>query len=363
MQQDNADLSGEKREEVKGEVKEEKQEKFDFRNQQVREIVEEIWKEQEKKLEMIEDELDPNVHPDYQEVFDFTVEDMSIQCFYNNIYGPKKHEDVPEKYFWHTYLEENKNYDIEFSPGWDENDPDTQIPDYFKDENKTIEDFSEEQLKESFNEIKSAKVTFKYVHPLNNTIGPSKCDVIEKVTTYFVSPMKFICRVFVVNMGFTYWDYFNPMGISIVEQKYDKRKNKFSVHLRYFFRVNFVKSVMFFQNKIKTEAVNETTKWYKDFIGPMISKYLERQKPKFKRPLPKIKKKMTKADKLRMQMEDMETTHEEELQILRKDYETKISDLNQEIEQMKDQNAQLAKRLYIAIVCFLLLAVLLKLFS
>jgi hypothetical protein len=363
VQQNNINLSGEKAEEIKGEEPENGGAKLDFRNQQTRDLVDEICEEQEKKVELIEDELDPDSHPDYQQVFELTLDDMTIQWFYNNIYGPKRHEDIPDKYFWHTYLEENKNYDIEVTTGWDQNDPDTEIPDYYKDMNKTVEDFSPEELKESFSQIKSAKVTFKYVHPLNNAIGPSKCDVIETVTTYFISPMKFIWRAFVVNMGFTYWDYFNPMGISIVEQKYDKKKNRFSVNLRYFFRVNFVKSVMFFQNKIKTEAINETTKWFKDFIGPMITQYLERHQSKFKRPLPKLKKKMTKADRLRMQIEDMEIAHEEELQVLRKDYESQISVLNQEIQQVREQNDQLAKRLYIAIVCFLLLAILLKSFS
>lgn len=38
---------------------------------------------------------------------------MTLQFFYNRIYGPKEHDDAEDKNFWRVYLDEQKNYDIE----------------------------------------------------------------------------------------------------------------------------------------------------------------------------------------------------------------------------------------------------------
>jgi hypothetical protein len=64
-------------------------------------------------LEEIKDELDPNWHPDYEEINEFTIDNMTLQFFYNRIYGPKEHDDAEDKNFWRVYLDEQKNYDIE----------------------------------------------------------------------------------------------------------------------------------------------------------------------------------------------------------------------------------------------------------
>jgi hypothetical protein len=135
---------------------------------------------------------------------------------------------------------------------------------YFADESKTVEDYTPEELKEAFGKVNSYKREIKFTHPLSQPIGPKECSVVEKQTAYFISPKKFIIRGLTCNSGFTFSDAFNPMTITIVEQNYDKKKNKLSLSLQTFFRVNFVKSVMFFEKKIRTEANKETTMCYKD---------------------------------------------------------------------------------------------------
>jgi len=362
----NANLSGEKAEEIKGQEAipgDDSQLKSDMKNAQTRDAIDELWNDLNKKTADIDDEIDPNSHEDYQLLYENTIEDMSIQCLYNKLYGPHKHEEQPDKYFWNVYLEENKNYDISISTDWEKEDAADIIPQFYRDDSKIIEDYSIEELKEDFSDMKNVKMECTYVHPLNHSIGPSKCDIVETHNTYFVSPMKFIVRGFVDNKGFMYCDCFNPMSICIVEQKYDKKKNKFSVHMKYYFRVNFVKSVRFFQNKIRTEAINETTKTYKESFDPVTEKYLEKFQPQFKRPIPVLKKKLTKSAKLMMKMEDMETEHEEQVATLKKSYEQQISKLSQELESVKEVNSQLSTRLYMAIGLFLLLLFIFKAFS
>ena len=212
---------------------------------------------------------------------------------------------------------------------------------YFTDESKIIEDYSIEEMKEMFDEINSSKNKVTYTHPLKQTFGPSKCDIAETHTHYFISPTKFIVRNFVENFGFTFWDCFNPMYTHIIEQKYDKKKNKFSVSIKYYFRVNFVKSVMFFQSKIKTEAQKETKSTINEILCPMIREYLSEFSERFIRPIPKSKKKMTKVAKLQLEIEDLQTENEENMNKLKKDYESQISSLNQELTESKEENEAL----------------------
>lgn len=91
----------------------ENQHKLDLKSAQVREQIYEICKENEFKLEQIQDELDPNSHPEYEEINDITVENMTLQFFYNRIYGPKEYDDGEGRNFWRVFLDEQKNYDIE----------------------------------------------------------------------------------------------------------------------------------------------------------------------------------------------------------------------------------------------------------
>lgn len=153
------------------------------------------------------------------------------------------------------------------------------------------------------------------------------------------------------------------MGIHIAEQIYDKKKNKLSVTFRLYFRVNFLKSVMFFENKIRNGASEETKKVYQDFFVPMIIKYLAKYEPRFVRPIPKIKKKLTKADKLQLQIEDMQTEHEDEILALKKDYEKQIVTLKQLLENSNEERAVLAQRIQIIAGALLVLVLLLILYS
>lgn len=150
------------------------------------------------------------------------------------------------------------------------------------------------------------------------------------------------------------------MGITIVEQLYDKKKNKFSVNFKYNFRVNFVKSVMFFQNKIKSEALNETTKVYKSIVEPMITEYLANYQDQFKRPAPKIKKKMSKAARLQMQLEDLQADHEEQIKVLKKEHDTKINELQEKLNILHSEHTNLNLKLKGGIAGLILLIILYK---
>lgn len=152
------------------------------------------------------------------------------------------------------------------------------------------------------------------------------------------------------------------MSITIVTQHYDKKKNKLSVTFKHYFRVNFVKSVMFFQGKIKSEAINETSGIYKNSLEPMIIKHLSKFQENFKRPIPKIKKKLSKAAKLQMQIEDMEAEHEDQLKSIQKNYETQISQLKEEMSSLESKNNSLNQRFKIMLAVMILLIVTYKLF-
>lgn len=233
--------------------------------------------------------------------------------------------------------------------------------DFFKDENKTIEDFDIEEIKEQFKEIKHTKLQMKYTHPLTQAFGPSKCDIQETQTAYFVSPTKIVIRYFIEQFGFTFCDWFNPMGIVVLEQDYDKKKNKFSVNLQFFFRVDFVKSVSFFKSKIKNEALAATQKVYSEYFDPMVTEYMAKYQPKFVRPVPKLKKKMTKAAKLQLQIEDMEADHQEEIAKLRKDYESQVSALKNQLEQASVDHNTVLLRVKIAAVVAVFVLIIFKL--
>jgi methyl-accepting chemotaxis protein len=133
------------------------------------------------------------------------------------------------------------------------------------------------------------------------------------------------------------------MGIHIAEQMYDKKKNKLSVSVQIYFRVNFVKSVMFFEKKIKTEAIEQTKKMYDYNFIPVIIQYLAKLMPRFVRPIPKIKKKLTKADKLLVQIDDMQTEQEEEILALKKDFDKQLSTLKQTLEDLNEQHDTLTR--------------------
>lgn len=161
-----------------------------------------------------------------------------------------------------------------------------------------MENYTIEELEQAFSEIKSVKFRVRYTHKLTQTFGPPQCDVAETHTAYFISPTKIIIRMIVENFGFMYCDYFNPMSITIIDQGYDKKKNKFSVNFKHFFRINFVKSVMFFQSKIKSEAISATHKAYNTYVMPLIKEYMQKYQDKFVRPVPKTEKKSKVPDLL-----------------------------------------------------------------
>lgn len=208
-------------------------------------------------------------------------------------------------------------------------------PEYFTDEAKIVEDYSIEELKGIFSDQKSSKFVVSYTKPLKQTLGPKQWGIKESLTHYFISPTKFIIRGFVENFGFTFWDCFNPMNIQIVEQLYDKKKNSFKIEVKMYARVNFVKSVMFFQNKIKTEAKKEVTSVYPDIYTPLVKEYLKEFQPKFVRAVPKSKKKLTKVAKLKLELEDLQTEHEEVLAKLSKDHEKEMGDVKDQLEEVK----------------------------
>lgn len=97
---------------------------------------------------------------------------------------------------------------------------------------------------------------------------------------------------------------------------------------------------MFFKKKIWNETKKETTTTFTDILVPKIEKYLSPSFSKFVRPIPKTKKKLTKSDKLKMQLEDMEVEHEEQITELKKDFDHKVKAKEEELEQTKEQLEQ-----------------------
>lgn len=120
---------------------------------------------------------------------------------------------------------------------------------------------------------------------------------------------------------------------------------------------------MFFQGKIKTEAVNETKKVSKSVFEPMVTNYLSKYQEKFVRPLPKTKKKLTKAAKLQLQIEDMQGEHEDQIKTLRKDYEFQITKLKEELTATQAESNSLNQKFKITIVAFVILVIIYKLFA
>lgn len=151
------------------------------------------------------------------------------------------------------------------------------------------------------------------------------------------------------------------MLISIIEQDYNKKSNQFNVNFRIFFRVNFMKKVMFIQGMIKNEAIRSTELSYSSVIGPLIAEYLQKFQCKFIRPLPVVKKKITKAARLMMEIEELKATHEENLKEVNKQADQNIAKLNAEIEALNRANNEYKKKCA-GLVVVLVMIILYKLF-
>lgn len=145
------------------------------------------------------------------------------------------------------------------------------------------------------------------------------------------------------------------MSIIMIEQFYDKKKNKFSVTMSLNFRVNFVKSVMFFQSKITKEAYKETTMVFNDKFHPLVLEYFGNFKGKFARPIPKTKKKLTKFDKLAIEFDEYRTQQEETTQQLNSEHQKELQILRDQIEELSSQNLAVKNRLIMAMAAFVII--------
>ena len=93
----------------------------------------------------------------------------------------------------------------------------------------------------------------------------------------------------------------------------------------------------------------------------MVKEYLSKYHENFIRKVPKLKKRMSKFEKIKLQMEDLELEHKEVLENLKKDFEKQLSTSKEELEQVREDYATLLFRAKI-IGCVLLLIILLVLF-
>lgn len=63
-------------------------------------------------MEKIKEELDPECHEEYEEVVDFTIDNMTLPFFYNRIFGTHPYDGTENKTFWEFNLEHNDNSNI-----------------------------------------------------------------------------------------------------------------------------------------------------------------------------------------------------------------------------------------------------------
>lgn len=71
-----------------------------------------------QKINYVDDELDPDSNEDYEERCEFTLDNMTLPCFYNRIFGTRPHPSYENKIFWQVFLEKKKDYNIEVSANY-----------------------------------------------------------------------------------------------------------------------------------------------------------------------------------------------------------------------------------------------------
>ena len=101
---------------------------------------------------------------------------------------------------------------------------------------------------------------------------------------------------------------------------------------------------MFFQSKIRNEAKKATESTYQQIFSPLISKYLDPFKEKFIRPIVKPKKKLSKVAKLKLEIEDQQIEHDENMFKMKKDHAKVVSNLNEEVKKSKEEYSTLEFR-------------------
>ena len=112
---------------------------------------------------------------------------------------------------------------------------------------------------------------------------------------------------------------------------------------------------------IKNEAIKSTELSYLNVIGPLMVEYLQKFQHKFVRPLPVQKKKLTKAAKLAIELEELKTEHEGKIIEINKEHEQSIAKLKSEIDDLNSKNYEMKKKCFY-LVLLLVMIIIYKLF-
>lgn len=79
--------------------------KLDIRNPENMKRVDELWHKNDLKIKEINDELDPDWNEEYQELYKYSIDNMTLPCFYNRIFGCQPYEGTDDKIFWRHHIE------------------------------------------------------------------------------------------------------------------------------------------------------------------------------------------------------------------------------------------------------------------
>ena len=206
---------------------------------------EEITRINENKLKEVDEEFLPKNLSAFKLVSEEVFEGVSLNTFYNKIYGDYKTES--DKTFIHNCLERLENYNITDYPH------SSDISDItFND--AMYQNHSSDEIESQYEDLRSSTYSIEYTHTLNEFMAPPSCEVREDFTSYFVSPVKVHILKRCYNSGFAYSDSFIPMSLITLEQIPSEGSKGVAVKQIIKNQVKFVKSVMFFEGKIRKKS-------------------------------------------------------------------------------------------------------------
>lgn len=232
--------------------------------QDLQDNYDEICRNNEEKLKDIDEEFLPKNLSAFSLVSEEVFKGVNLDIFYKKIYGDHMLDD--NKTFYHGLIERFENSDIIEFPH-DSNISGISFYDPLNI-NQTNED-----LWLDYSKLKSSTYAIEYSHVLHEFMAPPSWNVREEFTSYFVSPVKVHILKRVYNSGFPYSKNFIPMSLITLEQIVDS--DGISVKQTISNWVKFIKSVMFFESKIKKNALSEMESNICDVMIPLIRTVLQ----------------------------------------------------------------------------------------
>ena len=213
------------------------------------------------------------------DVKDLSLGDVSLPEIFNAVYNPEKNIPIlGNKSFYLAYAEKRQDYNLEIEkPSSYET-----VPKFFLNGKSTeilnADQFMITEDNKQYENIKTLKYMIKCTHPIlkKRFGGPSKLDITDKTTVYFISPLCMVVEVISNMTGFMLMDTF----ISILRYTYETKINidqenkitydtKVSVSLA----VEFVKDT-WWKNRITSEAMGDNSELIKEIIIPLIQTVL-----------------------------------------------------------------------------------------